>query len=136
MDNAMNELWRAQQDAATRLTESWRTLLQPAADRAAQPPTPPEADDPAQEPVDVDAGYTIESDTSGEVAEAGPSALEVIQAIQALSQGQRDFAHHMTRWAELQHGLADSLTAWATRQRDYADALDGILTTFSGPGSV
>ena len=46
MDNAMNKLWRAQQDAATRLTESWRDLNRPPADRAPRTPAPPEADDP------------------------------------------------------------------------------------------
>jgi len=41
MGNAMNEPWRAQQDAATRFTESWRDLLRPPADRAPRTPAPP-----------------------------------------------------------------------------------------------
>jgi hypothetical protein len=34
IDNAMNELWRAQQNAATRVAEGWLGLLQPGADGA------------------------------------------------------------------------------------------------------
>jgi hypothetical protein len=140
MDNAMNELWRAQQDAATRLTESWRTLLQPAADGTARPPAPAQTDDPTQQLVDTDPGETTDSDTTdsdttGEVTEPEPepepSALDAFQAIHALRDGQRDLAQHMTRWAELQRDLADTTTAWASRQRDHADALDRVLAPFS-----
>ena len=144
MDNAMNELWRAQQDAATRLTESWRTLLQPAADGTARPPAPAQTDDPTQQLVDTDPGETTDSDTTdsdttGEVTEPEPepepSALDAFQAIHALRDGQRDLAQHMTRWAELQRDLADTTTAWASRQRDHADTLDRLLAPFS-PGTV
>ena len=151
MDNAMNELWRAQQDAATRLTESWRTLLQPAADGTARPPAPSQTDDPTQQLVDTDPGETTDSDTTGsdttdsdttgEVTEPEPepepepSALDAFQAIHALRDGQRDLAQHVTRWAELQRDLADTTTAWASRQRDHADALDRLLAPFS-PGTV
>lgn len=133
MDNAMNEMWKAQQDAATRLTESWRTLLQPAAAGTARPPAPAEADDPTQQLVDTEPEDTTASDINGETSEPQPefSAVDAFQAFQALRGGQRDFAEHLTRWAELQRDLADTTTALASRQRDYADALDRILGPFS-----
>jgi hypothetical protein len=66
------------------------------------------------------------------VVEPAPSGpLGVIEAIQNLGNGQRDFAEHMTHWAELQRDLADSMTAWASQQREYADALDRLLGPFS-----
>jgi hypothetical protein len=140
MDNAMNEMWRAQRDAATRLTEGWRELLQPGADRAPQAPAPA-ADDQRQAPTDNDntpeettPEDTPASDTTLEVSDPEPAPLQAIQAIQAirnLGDGQRDFAEHMTRWAELQRDLADSMTAWASQQRNYADALDRLLAPFS-----
>jgi hypothetical protein len=140
MGNPMNELWQAQQDAATRMAEGWRTLLQPATDRTASPPAPAPAADPPPQPVatgthdagteDVTAGYTIEEITEPE-PEPEPSALGAIQAIQALSEGQRDFAGQMARWAELQHEFADTLTTWARRQQDHADALDHALAPFA-----
>jgi hypothetical protein len=150
MDNSMNELWRAQQQAATRAAEGWLGLLQPGASRAPQAPTPSTPDDETQAST---GGGTSAEDTSGEDTTedltdtditheaAGPesAALEAIQAIRAiqnLGDGQRDFAEHMTHWAELQHDLADSMTAWAKQQRDYADALDRLLAPFSGTGTV
>lgn len=122
MGNSMNDLWRAQQDAATRMAESWSTLLQPAADRTARPPAPSEITD----------GDTVEEVVEEVVeVEPGPSAADAIEAIQALGNGQRDFAGHMARWAEQQRDLADVMTAWAGRQRDSADALDRVLAAFS-----
>jgi hypothetical protein len=118
MGNPMNDLWRAQQDAATRMAESWSTLLQPATDRTARPPAPPEITD----------GDTVEEVVE---VEPGPSAADAIEAIQALGNGQRDFAGHMARWAEQQRDLADVMTAWAGRQRDSAEALDRVLAAFS-----
>lgn len=181
MNNPMNEMWRAQQDAATRVTEGWLGLLQPGA-QTATPPTPddrtpastgdtgaedtraeearPEdtaaedasaddasADDTAAEDFGTeDIGgeevteqateQTVDSDDPPEVAGPESAALEAIQAIRAiqnLGDGQRDFAEHMIRWAELQRDLADSVTAWATQQREYADAVDRLLAPFSGP---
>ena len=137
MNDPMNELWRAQQDAATRFSEGWRTLLQPAADPTAQPPAPVESDDRTQELANSPDG----GDTTGEVIEPepepepAPSVLDAIQAIRAIRDGQRDSAAHMTHCAELQHELADAMTAWANRQRDTADALDRIFAPFS-PESV
>jgi hypothetical protein len=119
MGNPMNDLWRAQQDAATRMAEGWSTLLQPAADRTARPPAPSEITD----------GDTVEEVV--EEVEPGPSAADALEAIQALGDGQRDFAGHMARWAEQQRDLADAMTAWAGRQRDAADALDRVLAAFS-----
>jgi hypothetical protein len=141
MDNAMNELWRAQQDAATRAAEGWLGLLQPGAGRAPHTPAPPTAaDDQTQAPTDSDTPaedasedttpeVTTDSDTTPEVA--GPAPLEAIEAIRNLGHGQRDFAEHMTRWAELQRDLADSMTAWASQQREYADTQDRLLAPFS-----
>lgn len=134
MTDPMTGLWRAQQDAATRMTEGWRALLQPSADRAAGPPAPPEAADPPQQPVDTDPADDTAGDTPAEVSEPEPSVLDAFQAIQALSDGQRDFAQHMARWAELQRDLADTMASWASRQRDYADSLDRTLAPFS-PGT-
>ena len=137
MNNPMNELWRAQQDAAARMTESWSALLQPTADRISS-----EADDAAREPVDTDPVDLLDSDAtdidqSDEVVEPEPehqlepAALNALQAIESLGDGQRDFAQHMTRWAEHQRDLADAMTAWASRQGDYADALDRVLASLS-----
>lgn len=133
MGNPMNDLWRAQQDAATRMTETWSTLLQPATDRTARPPAPSEAADPPQAPVDHGTAIATDGDTTEEVVEveSGPSAADALEAIQALGDGQRDFAGHMARWAEQQRDLADAMTAWAGRQRDSADALDRVLAAFS-----
>jgi hypothetical protein len=139
MDNAMNELWRAQQDAAKRATEGWLELLQPGAKRAPQAPEPVTADSPARLP---DTGSTAEDTpddaTDGEIVlqDSAPEpavleALQAIRAIQNLGDGQRDFAEHMTHWADLQRDLADSMTAWAKQQREYADALDRLLAPFS-----
>ena len=150
MGNPMNELWQAQQDAATRMAESWRTLLQPAPDRTARPPALPEAAHPQPEPVDTGTddtgtddttgseitGYEIaDSDPTEEVVEPEPAGLGAIHAIQALGEGQRDFAGQMARWAQLQHELADAMTTWARRQQDCADALDRALVPF-GPGTA
>jgi hypothetical protein len=100
------------------MAESWSTLLQPATDRTARPPAPPEITD----------GDTVEEVVE---VEPGPSAADAIEAIQALGNGQRDFAGHMARWAEQQRDLADVMTAWAGRQRDSAEALDRVLAAFS-----
>jgi hypothetical protein len=153
MDNAMNELWRAQQNAATRAAEGWLGLLQPGANRAPQTPVPPTADDQTQAPTNSDTTPedttpeeitpedttpedttpedTPDSDTTPKLTGPEPAPLQGIQAIQNLVDGQRDFAEHMTRWAELQRDLADSMTAWASQQREYADALDRLLAPFS-----
>jgi hypothetical protein len=156
MDNAMNELWRAQQNAATRAAEGWLELLQPGAKRAPHTPVPPAGvDDPTEAPAGSDTPtenthedptandlapevtapeVTAPEVTAPEVTARESAALEVLQAIRAiqnLGDVQRDFAEHMTHWAELQRDLADSMTAWATQQRDYADALDRLLAPFS-----
>jgi hypothetical protein len=137
MNNPMNELWQAQQDAAAQFTDGWRKLLQPAADRTTRAPAPPEADDPAAETVDTGSDDPADIDTAREDVEPEPefSALDVFRAIQALGEGQRDFADHMIRWAELQHALADTLTSWASEQRERVDALNHLLAPFS-PGTV
>ena len=70
-------------------------------------------------------------DTAPKVIDVGPSPLRVIGAIQNLGNRQRDFAEHMTRWAELQRDLADNMTAWASRQCECADELERLLTSFS-----
>ncbi|MDT0349988.1 hypothetical protein [Pseudonocardia charpentierae] len=129
MDNAMNALWRAQQDAATRAAEGWLGLLQPGTDQAPQTPAAPAtADDQDQAPPDSDTSDEVAApdDTSPEVG-VEPAPLEVIEAIRNLGNGQREFAEHMTRWAELQRDLADTMTAWASRQGEYADALERLL---------
>jgi hypothetical protein len=147
MSNPMNELWRAQQEAAARMTQSWGSLLQPAADRTVTTPAPSEVDDAPPElddarPEDTDT----DPDTDEQIAEPEaepepepepeaepepePAVLNAIQAIQALGEGQREFAEHMTGWAQQQRDVADALTAWASRQRDYADALDRVLASF------
>ena len=139
MSNPMNELWRAQQEAAARMTQSWGSLLQPAADRTVETPAPSEVDDATPELVDTRPEDT-DTDSDEQIAEPEaepkpepepePAVLNAIQAIQALSEGQREFAEHMTGWAQQQRDVADALTAWASRQRDYADALDRVLASF------
>jgi hypothetical protein len=119
-------------------------------DRVAASRAPAAADDRPQAPIDSDTApadtpegippedSTPEDPTHGdaapEVTGPEPAALQAIRAIQNLGDGQRDFAEHVARWAELQRDLADSMTAWASQQRDYADALDSLLTPFS-PGA-
>jgi hypothetical protein len=44
--------------------------------------------------------------TAPEAVDVGSSSRQVIEAIQNLGNGQRDFVEHMTRWAELQRDLA------------------------------
>jgi hypothetical protein len=140
MDNAMNALWRAQQDAATRAAEGWLGLLQPGANQAPPVPVPPTTeDDQRQAPTDSDATpeLTTPEDTTPEavgpeavgpeVVGGEPAPLEVIEAIQNLGNGQREFDEHMTRWAELQRDLADTMVAWASRQGEHADALERLL---------
>jgi hypothetical protein len=148
MSNPMNDLWRAQQEAAARMTESWSTLLQPAADRKVRPAAPSEVDDATEELVgthpegaeDVDIVADRDDDTAElepglepepePEPEPDPAAVNAIQALRALGDGQRDLAEHMTGWARQQRDLADAMTAWASRQRDSADALDRVLDTF------
>lgn len=131
MNKPMNELWQAQQDAAARFADSWRTMLQPAADPATRSPVAAEVDDRPAETVDIDTEDTSDGDSAREVAEPEPAAMNVFQAIQALGDGQREFADQMTRWAELQRELADTLTAWANQQREYADTLNHMLAPSS-----
>ena len=136
MDNAMNELWRAQQDAATRVAEGWLGLLQPGADGAPPTEAPPAADDQTHAPTGstTTGEDTTDNDPTPEVTDPESAALQTIPAtlaIQNLGAGQRDFAEHITRWAELQRDLADSMTAWARQQCQYADALDRLLAPFS-----
>jgi hypothetical protein len=144
MDNAMNELWRAQQDAATRAAEGWLELLQAGTKRAPQTLVPAGVDNPTEGPTGGDTPKNTHEDpsatdlapeiTTPEATARESAALEVLQAIRAiqnLGDVQRDFAEHMTHWAELQRDLADSMTAWATQQREYADALDRLLAPFS-----
>jgi hypothetical protein len=128
MDNAMNALWRAQQDAATRAAEGWLGLLQPGADQAPQTAAPrAAADDQEQAPPDSDTFHELAPDDTTQEVGVEPAPLELIEAIQNLGNGQREFAEHMTRWAELQRDLADTMTAWASRQGEYADALERLL---------
>lgn len=130
MNNPMNDLWKAQQDAATRFTDSWRTLLPTADDSTARSSRPPESDDRPAEIVE-NVGNTTAVEPAHEVIEPEPEAPDFFRAIQALGDGQRDFADHMTRWAEQQRELADSMTVWADRQRECADALNRVLAPFS-----
>jgi hypothetical protein len=131
MDNAMNALWRAQQDAAARAAEGWLGLLQPGTNQAPEPPTAAAADQP-DAPTDSDIPDVVTPEgTAPEAVDVRPSPLQVIEAIQNLGNGQRDFAEHMTHWAELQRDLADNMTAWASRQRECADELERLLTSFS-----
>jgi hypothetical protein len=139
MNNPMNELWRAQQEAATRAAEGWLELLQPQAKQAPKNPASTTADNATQTPTDSianteDTARADDSVIAPEVSAPEPAVLEALQAIrtiQNLGDGQRDFAEHMTHWAELQRDLADSMTAWAKQQREYADALDRLLAPFS-----
>jgi hypothetical protein len=142
MTDPMNALWQAQQDAAANFTDSWRTLLQPGADRAARPQAPAEAadaDDPerlvaTQPDDDADSDTKPDDDADSdtkpdEVVEPEPSLAEAFQAMQVLHDAQRDLAQHLTRVADLQRDLAEATSAWARRQRDHADALDRVLAT-------
>jgi hypothetical protein len=144
MDNPMNEMLRAQQEAATRAAEGWLKLLQPGVTRAPHTPPRPAGDNRTQVSTSSDttsedtreetADEATDSDITPEVAAPETAVLEALQAIRAiqnLGDGQRDFAEHMTHWAELQRDLADSMTAWASQQRKYADALDRLLAPFS-----
>jgi hypothetical protein len=60
------------------------------------------------------------------------TAAAALRPLRELVDNQREFADHMTRWAELQRELADNVAAWAAQQRQYADALDALLAPFLG----
>src|SRR3954447_21413691 len=64
MDNAMNELWRAQQDAATRAAEGWLELLQAGSKRAPQTLVPAGVDNPTEGPTGGDTPKNSHEDPS------------------------------------------------------------------------
>jgi hypothetical protein len=71
MDNAVNEMWRAQHNAATRVAEGWLGLLQPGANRAPHTPTPSTSDDQTQ--------TSASGDTSAEDTSAEPGSTAAIR---------------------------------------------------------
>ncbi len=114
MDGAMDEAWRAQRDAATRLTQLWADLLESGTRSASQPLVAAQSDA-----------------VNALIRGAAEYATAAVQPVRDLIQGQRDFADQVNRWAEMQREIADGLASWAARQREYVDALDRLLPPFS-----
>lgn len=114
MDGPMESLMRAQQEAAGRFADAWRTMLESAAGRTTAVGASGGLPDPLQVLTRSAADY----------------AAVALQPLRDLADGQRDFADQMTRWAELQRDLADNMSSWAARQREYADNLDRMLAPF------
>jgi hypothetical protein len=114
MDGPVESVWRAQQEAAARFSESWRALLESAAGRTTEAGAAPGLPDPLQVLTRSAADY----------------AAVALQPLRDLASGQRDFADQMTRWAELQRDLADNMGSWAAQQREYADNLERMLAPF------
>jgi hypothetical protein len=115
MDGSMESVWRAQQEAAARFSQGWRELLESTAGQTPGAGASPGLPDPLQVLTRSAADY----------------AAAALQPLRDLANGQRDFAEHMTRWADLQRDLADNMGSWAARQREYADNLDRMLAPFS-----
>jgi hypothetical protein len=114
MDGAMDEAWRAQRDAATRLTQLWADLLESGTRSASQPL--------------VAAGSDA---MNAMIRGAAEYATAAVQPVRDLIQGQRDFADQVSRWADMQREIAENMSSWAARQREYVDALDRLLPPFS-----
>ena len=115
MTSPIESALQAQREAAARFTDVWRELLQSTADQ----PTRPQA------------AQGLEGQLQKLTRSAADYAAVALQPIRDLVQGQRDFADHMTRWAELQRDMADNMASWAAQQREYADTLDTLLAPFT-----
>jgi phytoene dehydrogenase-like protein len=114
VDGPIEDVWRAQREAAARFTEIWRELLRTSAGPATSP----------------GAAAGVEDLVQALTRSAADFAAAAFQPVRDLVDGQREFAEQMTRWAELQRDLADNMASWAARQREYADALDRMLSPF------
>ncbi len=102
MVDPMESVWRAQRQAAARITEDWRGLL-----------------------------TGVEERFQALTRSMTDYAATVVQPLNDLVDNQRDFADQMARWAELQRELADNVASWAARQRQHVDHLDRLLAPFS-----
>jgi hypothetical protein len=138
VSDPIENVWRAQREAAARFTESWRGMLT----GPAGAPTKPASD--AGGDASPDAGGNAAPDASPAVP-AGPTVEErfqaltdsvndyaatLVQPLHHLVDSQRDFADRMARWAELQRDFADDMASWAARQREHVDHLDRLLAPF------
>jgi hypothetical protein len=117
MDGPMESVWRAQSEAAARVAEVWRTLLETS--------TRLPSGQPSNVPDQLQALARGAADYWG----------AAFQPLRELVERQREFADQMLRWAELQRDLADQVASWARQQRDYTDALSSLLAPFSPGGS-
>lgn len=100
----------AQRAAAIRFAEIWRELLEGSARGAS-------------ESLAAASGESV----NALIRQAAEYAAIAMQPVRDLLEGQRDFAEHVGRWAQMQRELADSLAEWAARQQEYLDALDQML---------
>jgi len=110
-------MWQAQREAADRVADMWRTLLETS--------TSPTTSQPANIQDQLQALARGAADYWG----------AAFQPLRELVEHQREFVDQMLRWAELQRDLADQVANWARQQRDYADALNTIVAPFSVGGS-
>lgn len=105
----MDDVWKAQREAATSLTGMWRSLVEQSVRGASS---------------SVEAGNrSVEALTR----QAEEYAALFAQPIRDLVEGQRDFAEQVGRWADMQRETAEGLKEWSTRQREYLDALERLL---------
>src|SRR5437899_3644165 len=109
----MEAMWQGQREAAARVAEIWRTVLDTSMSRA--------TGQPANLPDQLEALARSAADYWG----------AAFQPLRELVEHQREFADQMLRWAELQRDLADQVAAWARQQRDYTEALNNLLAPFS-----
>jgi ABC-type transporter Mla subunit MlaD len=113
VDSPITSVWRAQNEAATRLAEAWRRMLETSANVTAGQP----------------------SDLADQLQALAKNAADYWGAafgpLRELVDSQRQFADQMMHWAELQRDLADQVAGWARQQRDYTDALSRLLAPFS-----
>jgi hypothetical protein len=113
MDGPTELAWQAQRDAALRLAEIWRELVEGTVRAATQAP----------------AGGEQVAALARQVAEYAAVAAQPLRDLLA---GQRDFAEHVGRWADMQREIADGMATWSAHQQEHLDALDRLLPPY-GP---
>ena len=118
MDGPIEGAWRTQAEAAARVTEVWRELLESSAGTTGSP-----------------ASRLIQDHLDAVTRSAADYASVALKPVRDLVEGQREFADRMARWAELQRELAENMASWAAQQREYADALDRLLAPFAARSS-
>jgi len=114
MDGPTERAWHAQREAAIGLAEIWREIVDGTVRAAATP-----------------AGGEQTAALARQVAEYAAIAAQPLRDLLA---GQRDFAEHIGRWAEMQREIADGMATWAAHQQEHLDALDRLLPPYGPRG--